>query len=280
MAGLQATHTRHQRVVIGDGAPAHQRRDHGDACDFGKLLQQVGGIGVDDAATGHDQRALGRVQHLQGFLDLLARRSGLVNRQRLVGVDIEFNFTHLHVKRQINQHRAGAARPHQMKRLLEGARHLGRLHHRGGPFGHRLGDAGDVHRLEVFLVHTGARRLAGDAQNRDRIGLCRVQAGDHVGAGWAAGADADADVAGPGPRVTLGHVGGAFNVARQHVGNCLAFAQLGIQRVDGGAGHAKHLVNTFFFHHQHGGHGGLHLCHCFVSSGQGFAIWNPMDGCY
>ncbi len=44
-----------------------------------------------------------------------------------------------------------------------------------------------------------------------------VQAGDHVGAGRAGGADADADVAGRGAGVALGHVRGALDVAGQHV---------------------------------------------------------------
>jgi hypothetical protein len=80
--------------------------------------------------------------------------------------------------------------------LLEGARHLRRLAHGHRPLGHRLGDGLDVHRLEVLLVQAGARRLAGDAQDGDGIGLRRIQAGDHVGARPARGADAHADVAG------------------------------------------------------------------------------------
>ena len=63
VAGLQAAHAGHQRMVVGDRAPAHQRRDHRHAGGFGEAHQQVARIGVDDAAAGHDQRALGRVQH-------------------------------------------------------------------------------------------------------------------------------------------------------------------------------------------------------------------------
>jgi hypothetical protein len=152
-------------------------------------------VGVDHAAAADDQRTLGLVQHRDGLLDLGARGGRLV-RRRLVGVDVEFDLGHLHVERQVDQHRTRAARAHQVERLLEHARHQRRLAHGHGPLGHRLGDRFDVDGLEVFLVQTGARRLAGDAEDGDRIGPGRVQARDHVGAGGARGADAHADVAG------------------------------------------------------------------------------------
>ena len=40
---------------------------------------------------------------------------------------------------------------------------------------------------------------------------------DHVGAGWARGADADADIACLGPGVAFRHMRGALDVARQNV---------------------------------------------------------------
>ena len=48
---------------------------------------------------------------------------------------------------------------------------------------------------------------------------------------------------------------------RQHMGNALALTQLRVQGVDGGTGHTKGLGDTFFFHHQHGGHGSFHFRH-------------------
>ena len=41
VAGLQADHAGHQRMVVGDRAPAHQRRDHRHAGDLGELDQQI-----------------------------------------------------------------------------------------------------------------------------------------------------------------------------------------------------------------------------------------------
>ena len=57
-----------------------------------------------------------------------------------------------------------------LERLLERARHLGRLAHRQRPLGDGLGDRLDVHRLEVFFVEARARRLAGHAEDGDGVG--------------------------------------------------------------------------------------------------------------
>ena len=108
VAGLQAAHAGHQRMVVGNRAPAHQRGDHRHAGQLGKLHQQIGGVGIDDAAAGHDQRLVGRQQHRQRLLDLLAAGRRLVDRQRLVGVDVELDLGHHHVERQVDQHRARA----------------------------------------------------------------------------------------------------------------------------------------------------------------------------
>ncbi|EKM97043.1 hypothetical protein C211_04998 [Stutzerimonas degradans] len=253
MAGLQPAHAGHQRMVIGDRAPAHQRRDHRHADGLGELHQQGFGAGVVDAATGDDQRALGGAEHVDGFLDLLAGCRRLVDGERLVGIDVEFDLGHLHVERQVDQYRPRTTRAHHMEGLLEHARHQRRLAHGHRPLGHRLGDGLDVHGLEVFFVQAGTRRLAGDAEDRDGVGPGRVEAGDHVGAGRPRGADAHADVAGLGAGVALGHVRGALDVAGENVADTAIGAQGGIQRVDRGAWNAEGSVDAFLAHYRDGG---------------------------
>ena len=190
----------------------------------------------------------------------------LVDRQRLVGVGVELDLGHLHVERQVDQHRAGPAGAHQVERLLERAGHLGRLEHGHRHLRQRLGDGGDVDGLEVLLVQPGDGRLAGDAQDRDRVGRRRVQAGDHVGAGRAGGADAHADVAGPGPGVALGHVGGALDVPGQDVLDPAVVAHGGVERVDGGPGQPEDRVDAFLFQDGDGGVDGTHGGHGSVLS--------------
>ncbi|MNQ36172.1 hypothetical protein D3C85_496880 [compost metagenome] len=261
---LQANHAHHQRVIVRDGAPAHQGRDHWNTGQFGELHQQVGGVGVDDAATGHQQWTLGLVQHGQGFFNLDAGSARLGQWQWLVGVDVEFDFGHLHVERQVDQHRAWTAGAHFIEGFLERVRHLARFQNGGRPLGDWLDDAGDVDSLEVFLVHTGAGCLAGNAEDWNRVGRGAVEPGDHVGTGRAGSADAHADVAGLGAGVALGHVRGAFNVASEYVIDAADLLQGGVQRVDGGTRDAKSGIDPFTAHHQNGGFDCSHFAHGFV----------------
>ena len=180
-------------------------------------------------------RSAGR-QQIQRLLDLRPAGGRLVDRKRLVGGRIEFDLGHLHVHRQVDQHRARSAGTHQVERLLEGAGHLCGLQHGHRHLGQRLRDGGDVDGLEVLLVQPGDRSLPGDAQDRDRVGGCRVQPGDHVGAGRAGRADAHPDVAGGGAGVSLGHVRGTLDVAGQGVGDLALVAHRAVHRIDGGSG--------------------------------------------
>ncbi len=261
MGGLQSDHAGHQRMVVGDRAPAHQRRNDRHADEFGEFDEQLRRVGVDDPAAGHDERALGLLHHGERLVDLRPRRLRLVDRQRLVGLDVELDLGHLHVERQVDQHRARPAGAHDMEGLLEDARHERRLarHHR--PFGDGLGDLDDLDRLEVLLVQPGARRLAGDAQDRDRIRRRRIEAGDHVGAGRPRSADADADVAGRGARIALGHMRGALDVARQDVADGVARLQGRVERVDRRAWHAEGVGDAFALHHQNRRCGRRHPSH-------------------
>ncbi len=254
-------------MVVGDRAPAHQRRDYRHVDGFGEAHQQIARVGVDDAAARDDQRPLGCVEHRDRLFDLGARRSRLVGLERLIAVDVELDLRHLHVERQIDQHGARTTRAHQVECVLKNLRHLARFAHRHRPFGDRLGNRFDVDRLKVFLVQPRARRLAGDAQNRNRIGACRIEPGDHVGAGRTRRADAHADVARDGAGVALGHMRSALDVPREDVRDRALFAQRRVERIDRGAGHAEGLRHAFFFHHQHGSLGCGHLCHFVVSSG-------------
>src|ERR1700736_6251359 len=70
----------------------------------------------------------------------------------------------------------------------------------------------DIDRLERFLVEDGLLSLAGDADDRDRIGQRRVEARDHVGAGRPRRPDGEADLAG-GTGVAVGVVNGTLLVA-------------------------------------------------------------------
>ncbi|MFK4514198.1 hypothetical protein ABIF20_001563 [Bradyrhizobium japonicum] len=261
VAGLQADHAGHQHVVVGDRAPPHQRRHDRHVGDLGEFHQQVRGVGVDDTATRDDQRPLGGIEHLQRLLDLLARRGGLVDRQRLIGLVVELDLGELHVERHVDQHRTRSARAHDVKGLAEHTRHQRRLAHGHSPFGHGLCDRLDIDGLEVFLVEPCARRLPGDAEDRNGIGDRRIEPGDHVGAGRPRRADADADIAGLRPRIALGHMRGALDMARENVADRPALLQRRVQRIDRGPGNAEGSRDALFLQNSHGSIDGSHLRH-------------------
>ena len=261
VAGLKADHAGHQHVIVGDRAPPHQRRDDRHVGDLGEFDQQIRGIGIDDAAARHDQRPLGRVEHLQRLLDLLARGGRLVDRQRLIGLVVELDLGELHVERQVDQHRPRPARAHHVKRLAEHARHQRRLAHGHRPFGHGLCDRLDVDGLEILLVEPRARRLAGDAEDRNGIGDRRIEPGDHVGAGRPRGADADADIAGLGPGIAFGHMRGALDMARQDMADRAALLQRRVKRIDRSPGNAEGGRDAFLLQNTHGCIDSSHLRH-------------------
>ena len=186
---------------------------------------------------------------------------GLNGRQRLVGVDVELDLGELDVDRQVDQHRAGTARAHQVERLLQRHRHLIGLHDGDRPFGDGRGDRRDVDGLEILLGEPRARRLAGDAQDRDGIGRGRIEAGDHVGAGRARRADAQADIACLGAGVAFGHVRGGLDVARQDMADRAARLQRRIERIDRRARHAESAGNPFPFENENRGVDGAHPGH-------------------
>ena len=72
--GVVAVHARHaeaQRVVVGEGAPGHQRGDDVDAGQLGQLPQRLGRPGLEDAAAGVDDRPAGCEDQLGRLLDHL-----------------------------------------------------------------------------------------------------------------------------------------------------------------------------------------------------------------
>jgi hypothetical protein len=167
VGGLEPCHARHEGMVVGDRAPAHQGGDDRDVEGLGEFDQQVGGAGVDDAAARVDHGAFRCAEHVQRLVDLSPTGGRLVDGEWCVGVRVEVDLGHLHVERQVEQHRSGSSGAHQVERLLERARHLTWFEDGRRPLGHRFGDGGDVDGLEVLLVQAGDRCLPGDAQDRD-----------------------------------------------------------------------------------------------------------------
>ena len=261
VVGLQADHAGVQLVVVADRAPTHQGRDDRNPEGLGQFDEALGGTGVDDAATGDQHGMRVCCEHIDRLLGLTARCRGLHHRQRLVGVDVELDLGHLHVDRKVEQHGAGATGAHQLERLLEGTGNLRRLEHGHRHLGDRLRDRLDVDGLEVLLVELRDRRLAGDAEDRQRVRPRGVEPRDHVGSGGAGGTDTDADVAVGRTGEPVGHVGCALDVAGEGVPDAAVGAHRGIEGVDGGPWQAERLGGALLLQDGHGGVRRAHASH-------------------
>ena len=70
--------------------------------DFGKLLQQRRGIGVNYPAAGDYHRAFGHQQHRQRAFNLRARGNRFIRRERRIQLRIKFDFRDLDIIRQVD----------------------------------------------------------------------------------------------------------------------------------------------------------------------------------
>jgi hypothetical protein len=119
----------------------------------------------------------------------------------------------------------------------------------------------DIDGLKVLLVQSRARRLPGDAQDRNRICDRRIKTRDHVGAGRAGRADADADVASLGAGIALRHVRRTLDVTGQDVFDRAPQLEGRIQRIDRSTGNAERAHHAFLFQDPHGSIDCSHLRH-------------------
>ena len=99
MTGLQTHHARHQFMVIGNRAPSHERRNHRDAGQFGKLNEFRGRIGIDDATARDDDRPGSGIEHTDGLLGLRGSQRGAIDGERRVSIRVELNLCELHIDR-------------------------------------------------------------------------------------------------------------------------------------------------------------------------------------
>ena len=176
VAGLQPDHAGHQGVIVGNRAPSHQGRDHRNAGNSANSTRgrEASALMMPPPATISGRSDAFSISMARSRLRPRGRR--LIDGQGLIGFDVEFDLRDLHVDRQIDQHRSWAARTHDVERLLENHRNKRRFPNGHRPFRDRLGDRLDIDRLKILLVELRARRLAGDAEDRDRIGASGVEA--------------------------------------------------------------------------------------------------------
>ena len=112
----------------------------------------LGGAGQEDSTAQDQHRFLGGQDHVDGMSDLHAVRLCLGDGQWGVGLRVVGDVSHLHIKRQVNEHRARPALASQPERLAQNARHLPGLGDTPAAFADRLADGGDVYALERLFA--------------------------------------------------------------------------------------------------------------------------------
>jgi hypothetical protein len=266
---VEPVHAEHAHPVLaraGIGAKAHQGRGDRKAGGLDQFAQQLAGgdARVDHAAAGVEDRAFGLFHQLDQLGDRLevALDPGLVVADaRLLGLGIVAG-GELHVLRDVDQHRAGAAVGSDVKGLVDGVGQAVGVLHQPVHLGAGAGDADGVGLLEGVRADHEGGHLAGQHHDRDGIHQRVGQARHGIGGAGPRGHQHHAGLTG-GPRIALGHVHGGLFVAHQDVADVVLLEDLVIDRQHGAARIAEYSVHSLIpqglNHHLRTGH---RLRHC------------------
>ena len=194
-----------------------QGRHDRDVVGFGEFDQFLRRARRDDAAAGVDAGAFRRGDHRLDFADRsrVERRVGVIVFQFGSLIEIDLALLLLHVLRDVDHHRAGAAGLRDVESLAHDAGNVVRVKHQKTVLHDRAGHADDVGFLKHVLADHRAGHLPGDEHCRDRIHIGVGDAGNEVGSAGAAGGHADADPA-AGACIAARCESAALLVARQH----------------------------------------------------------------
>ena len=187
---IETVHAQHAHPVLARGrvgAKAHKgRRDRKARC-LHQLAQELagGGAGIDHAAAGIEDRALGRFHGRDQFGDLfhVSLQPRLIMRGGRFGPGIGPGCK-LHVFRNVDQHRPRASGCRHVKCFVKGAGQGVGFLHQPVVFGAGAGDAHGVGLLKGVRADHERGHLAGQHDDRDRIHQCVRQARDRVRRAW------------------------------------------------------------------------------------------------
>ena len=234
-------------MLGGHGADAHHGGDHGDIVFFRKGAHHPSALAQMHTAAGAQNWATAGRKGLHQLFQLrrVALIGGLVGAQiHFLGPHELFHFGQLHIHGHIHQHRAGAAAGCNVKGLAQNTGNIPRLAHQIAVLYKAFRSAGDIGLLKHIAAHQSAVHLAGNAHQRNAVGIGRGNAGDQVGGARAAGADGHAHLAVQ-ARKAAGHVRRVGLDAYQHRMN-IGFEQAVEYRANGYAGVAE---NRFYALH-------------------------------
>ena len=203
-------------MVERQGAQTAQRQHRGHLRGGDEAAERLRRIGDGDAAATVDHRLLrardqGQRLHQPHRHGVHHRRADeRCGRRQVVGL------RQLHVLRQVDQHRAGAAAARQVEGLVQHRRQLIDRARQVAVLDDRQGHAEHVQFLERVGAHQVRGHLPGDADHRHRIQQRVGDAGDEVRRAGARGRDANADATAV-ARVAVRGQRGRLLMPHQHV---------------------------------------------------------------
>jgi hypothetical protein len=242
-------------------AEPHQRRGDGKTGELDQFAQQIArrAAGIDHAAAGVEQRALGGRHHVDGLLDLVEvalELRPIAAMREFLGPGIGA-LGELDVLRDIDHDRARPAAGGDVERLVQRARQIGDGLDQIIVFGAWPGNADGVALLKGVVADEVRRHLPGDDDQRDRIAQGVGQAGDRIGGARAGSDQHGADLAGR-ARIALGRMHGALFVPHQDVLHFVLLKQRVVDRQHRAAGIAKNVLDALIgercHHHFRAGH--------------------------
>src|SRR5215204_644875 len=203
-----------QRMVVGEGAYAEERRHHGDARPLREQPELHLGVTKCDAVSGQDQGPLRVPEEHGGPLE--SRR--LHRRRRLLEtpVAVVVRGRQLHVLGHVDEDGSWPSAAGDLESPPHRRVELVGILDQEGVLGEGQRHAHDVRLLERVLAHRRSSDLARDRHQRHRIHLGRRQPRDQVGRPWPARGHAHPDPTRR-PRVAVRRVGGSLFVAGEDV---------------------------------------------------------------
>lgn len=191
---VHADHAQGERIGSGKSTQSHEGHGHRNLGATRQAGQIFRAVGENHAATGKDDRPLGRLDQLHHLVKLLG--IGLIGR--VVGLEpyllvrFEGGDGLLDILGDIHQNRPRTTGTGNVKGFLENP---GQLLHRRDEiivFGAGPGDPDDVHFLEGVVADQVRRDLTADDHQGNRVHVGRGDARDGIGGPGARRDDADA----------------------------------------------------------------------------------------
>jgi hypothetical protein len=223
--------------------PSHFGSSAGQADELAQSSTRIG-AGVDHAAAGVEDRALGRGDHRDrrcnrvgvGF-DLWA----IAFVRDLFGDDIVAG-RNLDVLRDVDHHRAGAPVGRDVESLVHDRAEAFGVHHQIIMLGTVARDSDGVAFLKGVGADQRGRHLPGEHDHRDRIEQRIGDAGDGVGRAGTRGDEHDAGFAGR-ARIAFGRVRRRLFVADEDVLDCRVLVERVVDGKDRAARIAEHRID-------------------------------------